>query len=62
VDTPDTARRDGPGAIGDLVVDVRGGHHRDGTFDAGLILDPTEDSPLASVQLAMDIGMGAFPK
>ena len=28
VDGPDAARRDGPGAVGDLVVDVGGGHHR----------------------------------
>jgi hypothetical protein len=26
-------------------------------FDAGLILDPAEDSPLASVQLAMETGV-----
>jgi hypothetical protein len=27
------------------------------SFDAGLILDPAEDSSLASVQLAMDTGV-----
>jgi hypothetical protein len=27
------------------------------SFDTGLILDPAEDSPLASVQLAVDIGV-----
>jgi hypothetical protein len=26
-------------------------------FDAGLILDPAEDSPLASIQLAVDSGV-----
>ena len=36
VDCPDSARRDGPGPIGDLVVDVGGGHHRLMPFDAGL--------------------------
>ena len=57
VDGPDAAGCDGPGPVGDLVVDVGGGHHRLMTFDAGLILDPAEDSPLASVQLAVDIGV-----
>ena len=40
-----------------LVVDVRGGHHRLRAFDAGLVLDAAEDSPLASVQPAMDTGV-----
>ena len=57
VDGPDAAGCDGPGAIGELVMDVGSGHHRGRSFDAGLILDAAEDSPLASVQLAMDIGI-----
>jgi hypothetical protein len=40
-----------------LLGDVGGGHHRLVTFDARLILDPSEGSPLASVQLAVDIGV-----
>ena len=43
--------------VGDLVVDVGGGHHRPVAFDAGLVLDAAEDSPLASVQLAVDTGV-----
>src|SRR5579862_3344441 len=57
VDGPNAARRDGPGPIGDLVVNIGGGHHRLMTYDAGLVLDAAEDSPLASVQLAVDIGV-----
>jgi len=38
-------------------MDVGGGEHRLVAFDAGLIFDAAEDSPLASVQLAMDIGI-----
>jgi hypothetical protein len=38
-------------------VEVGGGHHRLGAFDAGLVLNAAEDSPLASVQLAMDTGV-----
>ena len=57
MDRPDAAGCDGPGPLGDLVVDVGGGHHRLVAFDAGLVLDPAEDSPLASVQLAVDIGV-----
>src|SRR5438105_7991383 len=57
VDGPDAAGGDGPGAVADLVVDVRGGHHRPRALDAGLILDAAEDSPLASVQLAVDTGV-----
>ena len=57
VDGPDAAGGDAPDLLGDLVVDIGGGHHRLVAFDAGLILDPAEDSPLASVQLAVDIGV-----
>ena len=57
VDGPDAAGCDGPDLLGDLVVDVGGGHHRLMPLDAGLILDPAGDSPLASVQLAVDIGV-----
>ena len=57
VDRPDAAGCDAPGTLGDLVADVGGGHHRLGSFDAGLVLDPTEDSSLASVQQAVDIGV-----
>ena len=57
VDGPDAAGCDGPDPLGDLVVDVGGGHHRPVAFDAGLVLDAAEDSPLASVQLAMDTGV-----
>ena len=57
VDGPDAAGCDGPGPLGDLVVDVGGGHHRLMAFDAGLVLDAAEDSPLASVQLAVDTGV-----
>ena len=46
-----------PDLLGDLVADVGGGHHRLMAFDAGLVLDAAEDSPLASVQLAMDTGV-----
>src|SRR4051812_35261596 len=54
---PDPAGCDCPGPVGDSVVDVGGGHHRLVPFDAGLVLDPAEDAPLASVQLAVDIGV-----
>ena len=47
VDGPDAAGCDGPGPVGDLVVDVGGGHHRLVAFDAGLVLDAAEDSPPA---------------
>ena len=57
VDRPDAAGCDAPDPLGDLVVDVGGGHHRLVAFDAGLVLDAAEDSPLASVQLAVDIGV-----
>src|SRR3954471_19008050 len=57
VDGPDAAGCDGPGAIGEFVVDVGGGHHRLMPLDAGLIPDPAGDSPLASVRLAVDIGV-----
>jgi hypothetical protein len=57
MDGPDAAGRDGPSPIGDLVVDVGGGHHRLMAFHTGLILDAAEDSPLASVQMAVDIGV-----
>src|SRR3954471_16200662 len=57
VDRPDPAGCDRPDLLGDLVADVGGGHHRLVPFDAGLVLDPAEDAPLASVQLAVDIGV-----
>jgi hypothetical protein len=38
-------------------MDIGGGHHRLMSFDTGLILDPAGDSPLASIQLAMDTGV-----
>ena len=56
VDRPDSAGCDAPDPLGDLVVDVGGGHHRLMPFDAGLVLDAAEDSPLASAQLAVDTG------
>ena len=57
VDSADATGGDGPSAVGQFVMDVGGGHHRLGTFDAGLVLDAAEDSPLATVQLAMDTGI-----
>ena len=57
VDGPDAAGCDGPGPLGDLVVDVGGGHHRLMAFDAGLILDATGDSPLAGGELSADSGV-----
>ena len=57
VDGPDAAGCDAPDLLGHLVVDVGGGHHRLTPLDAGLILDPAGDPPLASVQLAVDIGV-----
>ena len=57
VDGPDAAGGDAPDLLGDLVVDVGGGHHRLGAFDAGLVLQAAEDSPLASVQLAVETGV-----
>jgi hypothetical protein len=44
MDGPDAAGCDGPGAVGDLIVDVGGGHHRLVSFDTGLILDAIENS------------------
>jgi hypothetical protein len=38
-------------------VDIGGGHHRLMPLDTGLILDPAEDSALASVQLAVETGV-----
>ena len=57
VDGPDAAGCDGPGPLGDLVVDVGGGHHRLVAFDAGLILDAAGDSPLACGELSADSGV-----
>src|SRR5512142_2202284 len=57
VDGPDAAECDDPCPLGDLVVDVRGRHHRHGAFDAVLVLQAATDSPLATVQLAMDTGV-----
>ena len=57
VDGPDAAGCDGPSPIGDLVVDIGGGHHRLVSFDAGLILDATEDSPLAAGEFSADSGV-----
>src|SRR5262249_7744306 len=57
VDGPDPAGGDGPGPVGQLVVDVGGGQHRLGALDAGLVLDPAEDAPLASGQPAVDTGV-----
>ena len=57
MDGPDAAGGDGPGPIGDLVVDIGGGHHRLMPLDAGLILDPSGDPPLATVQLAVETGV-----
>jgi hypothetical protein len=57
VDGPEAAGCDAPDPVGDLMVDVGGGHHRLVAFHTGLVLDPAEDSPLASVQLAVEIGV-----
>src|SRR6185312_10241297 len=57
VDGPDAAGRNAPDLLADLVVDVGGGHHRLVAFHTGFVLDPAEDSPLASAQLAVDIGV-----
>ena len=57
MDGPDASGCDRPHFLGDLVADVGGGHHRLTVFDARPILDAAEDSPLASVQLAMDSGV-----
>jgi hypothetical protein len=57
VDGPDATGCDPPDLLAHLVVDVRGGHHRLGAFDAGPVLDAAEDSSLASVQPAMDTGV-----
>jgi hypothetical protein len=57
VHRPDPAGCDRPDLLGDLVVDVGGGHHRLVSFHTGPVLQSTEDSPLASVQLAMDTGV-----
>jgi hypothetical protein len=56
VDRPDAAGGDRPSAVGQLVVDVGGGRHRLGSFD-GPVLQSAKDSPLASVQPAMDTGV-----
>ncbi|HMB04302.1 MAG TPA: hypothetical protein VKP69_11265 [Isosphaeraceae bacterium] len=57
VDGPDAAGCDAPDPLGDLVVDIGGSHHRLGAFDPGLVLQSAEDSPLASVQPAVDSGV-----
>src|SRR5947209_2607270 len=57
VHRPDPAGCDRSDLLGDLVVDVGGGHHRPVSFHTGFVLDPAEDSPLASVQLAVDISI-----
>src|SRR5205085_5751153 len=56
VDSPDAARCDGTGPIGDLVMDIGGGHHRLTPFDAGLVLDSAGDSSLAVCELSVDTG------
>src|SRR4051794_22621207 len=57
MDGTDAAGCDAPDLLGDLIVNVGGGHHRLRAFDARLVLDTAQDSPLASVQLAMDTGV-----
>jgi hypothetical protein len=58
VDGPDAPGGDGPGPVGQLVVDVGGGQHRLVALDAGSVLQPAEDSPLAAVQpAAADTGV-----
>jgi hypothetical protein len=57
MDGPDAAGSDGPSPLGDLIVDVRGGHHRLGAFGPGLVLQSAEDLPLASGESAMDTGV-----
>jgi hypothetical protein len=57
VDGADAAWRDGADPVGDLVMDVGGGHHRLMAFYAGLVLDAAEDSPLAAIQLAVETGV-----
>src|SRR5512135_288735 len=57
VDGPEATGGNATDLLGDLIVDVRGGHHRLGMFDAGLVLQAAKDSPLATVQLVMDTGV-----
>src|SRR5947209_9440851 len=57
VDGADAAGCESPDLLGDLVVDVGGGHHRLGSFDTGLVLDSAEDATLASAALPMDTGV-----
>jgi len=57
VDRPDPARCDRPYLLADLVADIRGRHHRPMPFDAGLVLDPAEDSPLACRVLSAETGV-----
>jgi hypothetical protein len=57
VDRADATGCDGPGPIGESVVDVGGGHHRLGAFDAGLVLQASGDAALASGELSADTGV-----
>jgi hypothetical protein len=57
VDGPDATGCEPPDLLAHLVVDVRGGHYRLRAFDAGLVRNAAEDSPLASGQSAMDTGV-----
>src|SRR5262245_23032311 len=54
VDGPDAAGCDGPCPVGEFVVDVGGGHHRFGAFDAGPVLQAAGDAALAAGELATD--------
>src|SRR5512144_76311 len=57
VEGSDAAGGDTPDLFAHLVMDVGGGHHRPGAFDAGLVFQSAQDSALASVQLATDTGV-----
>ena len=57
VDGPDAAVGGGPRAIGDFVMDVRGGHHRPVASAVVVLVQPPGDPPLASFDLFSYLGI-----
>ena len=57
VDRADAAVGGGPRAIGDFIVDVRGGHDRPVATPVVVLVQPSGDPPLASFDLFSYLGI-----
>jgi hypothetical protein len=57
VDRPDAAVDGRPAAVGDLLVDVGGGHHRPGAAAVVASVPAAEHAPLASFDLLSYLGV-----